>query len=226
VKLVKPRKVNWANCSKVLIFYNNNNRGGDEISSSPPQQYDNNFMNYAPPVSAAQRLVYFLDAIAEYTGTTTAWLTGVMVVVTCTVVTLRHVFSIGSIGLQESVTYMHALVFMLGAAYTLKNGEHVRVDIFYRKLSIRARAWVDVLGSLVFTLPLMIFIGWGSWDFVRESWRIAEGSTDSGGLGGVFLLKSLLPLMALSVSLQALAELLRNLLVLMNITPALEDASC
>lgn len=195
--------------------------------SSPPQQYDNNFiMTHASSVSASQRFIYFLDAIAEYTGTSTAWLTGLMVVVTCTVVTLRHVFSIGSVALQESVTYMHALVFMLGAAYTLKHGEHVRVDIFYRKLSLRTRAWVDVLGSLVFTLPLMIFIGWGSLDFVRESWRIYEGSTDSGGLAGVYLLKTLLPLMAISLSLQALAEMLRNLLVLMNITPVPEDASC
>ncbi len=72
----------------------------------------------------------------------------------------------------------------------------------------------------------MIFIGWGSMEFVSESWRIGEGSTDSGGLGGVYLLKSLLPLMALSVSLQAIAEMLRSLLVLMNITPAQEEASC
>lgn len=172
------------------------------------------------------RIVRSLDAIAEFTGTTTAWLTGVMVVVTCIVVTLRHLFGIGSVALQESVTYMHAAVFMLGAAYALKTGDHVRVDIFFRKFSAHKRAWVEVLGSLLFTLPVMIFIGWGSLDFVRESWRIGEGSTDSGGLAGVYLLKTLLPLMAISVSLQAIAELLRNLLVLMNITPAVEESSC
>jgi TRAP-type mannitol/chloroaromatic compound transport system permease small subunit len=120
---------------------------------------------------------------------------------------------------------MHAMVFMLGAAYALKTGDHVRVDIFYRTFSARKRAWVEVLGSLLFTLPLMGFIGWGSVDFVRESWRIGEGSTDSGGLGGVYLLKGLLPVMAVSVSLQAIAELLRNLLVLMDIAP-LEESSC
>lgn len=165
-------------------------------------------------------LVRWLDAIAEFTGTSTAWLTGIMVVIACIVVGLRHLFDIGSIALQESVTYMHAMVFMLGAAYTLKNGGHVRVDIMYRRFSPHQRAWVEVLGSLLFTLPLMIFIGWGSWGFVQESWRIHEGSTDSGGIGGVYLLKSLLPLMAVSVSLQAIAELLRNLLVLMNVAPA------
>lgn len=180
------------------------------------------------PVSSFA-LVRWLDAIAEFTGNSTAWLTGIMVLIACIVVGLRHLFGIGSIALQESVTYMHAMVFMLGAGYTLKRGGHVRVDILYRRFSARKRAWVDVLGSLLLTLPLMIFIGWGSWEFVQESWRINEGSTDSGGIGGVYLLKSLLPLMALSLSLQALAELLRSLLVLMNVTPEnneQEHASC
>ena len=188
-------------------------------------------MNSIPASASPNPVVRWLDAIAEFTGTTTAWLTGIMVIIACIVVGLRHVFDIGSIALQESVTYMHAAVFMLGAAYTLKNDGHVRVDILHKKMSPRARAWVEVLGSLLFTLPLMIFIGWGSLEFVQESWRIGEGSTDSGGIGGVYLLKSLLPLMALSVSLQAIAELLRSLLLLMNVTPAngvdaQEQASC
>ena len=169
--------------------------------------------------------VRWLDTFAELTGTTTAWLTLAMVLITSWVVLMRHVFDIGSIALQESVTYMHAAVFMLGSAYTLKRGGHVRVDIFYRRLSARARAWVDAIGSLIFTLPVMVFIGIGSWDFVMDSWGIKEGSTDSGGLNWVYGLKALLPLMALSVGLQALAELLRNLFVLMNITPANEDSN-
>lgn len=138
-----------------------------------------------------------------------------MVIITCIVVVLRHVFSIGSIALQESVTYMHALVFMMGAAYALKTGDHVRVDIMYRRFSLQTRAWIDALGSLLFALPVMLFIGFGSWDFVKESWRISEGSNDSGGLAGVYLLKSLLLVMAFCVSAQAIAELLRNLMVLM-----------
>lgn len=171
-------------------------------------------------------IVRALDYIAEVTGTTTAWLTAIMVIIACIVVGLRHLFDIGSIALQESVTYMHAAVFMLGTAFTLKRGGHVRVDILYRRYQPRTRAWVDALGSLLFTLPLMLFIGFGSVEFVCESWRIGEGSQDSGGIGGVYLLKTLLPVMAISVSLQAIAELLRNLLVLMNVTPAVEHASC
>lgn len=141
-----------------------------------------------------------------------------MVLAASVVVLLRKVFDIGLIGLQESVTYMHAIVFMLAAAWALQRGAHVRVDIFYRRFSQSTQAWIDILGSLFFTLPLMIFIGIGSWDFVGESWRIQEGSTDSGGLAFVFLLKSLLPLMAFTVCLQALADIARNLCFLMNIT--------
>ncbi len=183
-------------------------------------------MNHPATAAAPRSLITLLDNITEFTGTTTAWLTGIMVLIASIVVGLRHLFGIGSIGLQESVTYMHAAVFMLGAAYTLKHDGHVRVDILHKKMSVQARAWIEVLGSLLFTLPVMIFIGWGSVDFVRESWRIYEGSTDSGGIGGVYLLKTLLPVMALSVSLQAIAELLRNLFVLMNIAPHTENSSC
>jgi TRAP-type mannitol/chloroaromatic compound transport system permease small subunit len=170
-------------------------------------------MTEQPSVIAA--LLRRLDQLTELTGTSTAWLTLVMVVIACAVVALRYL-GLGSIALQESVTYMHALVFMLGTAFTLKRGGHVRVDIFYSRFSARAQAWVDALGSLLLTLPLMLFIGWSSWEFVQESWRISEGSADSGGLSIVYLLKSLLPLMALSVGLQALAELLRNLARLMQ----------
>ncbi len=96
-------------------------------------------MNNTHPSTSSNSVGRCLDAIAEFTGTTTAWLTGIMVIIACIVVGLRHVFDIGSIALQESVTYMHAAVFMLGAAYTLKNDGHVRVDIVHKKMSPRAR---------------------------------------------------------------------------------------
>ncbi len=181
-------------------------------------------MSFTPSVDLPRpALVRWLDAIAEFTGTATAWLTLLMVLITSLVVILRHGFNLGSTAMQESVTYMHGLVFMLGAAYTLKHGGQVRVDIFYNRFTARTRAWVDALGSLLFALPLVVFIGWGSWDYVLRAWAISEGSSDSGGLGGVYLFKTLLPLMALSLGLQVLADLLRNLLQLMQ---AEEQPSC
>ena len=152
-----------------------------------------------------KRLGHRLDSINEWAGRTVAWLTLAMVIVTFTVVLLRYLFNIGWIAMQESITYMHALVFMLGAAYTLKHEGHVRVDIFYSKFSARARAWVDLLGTLFLLLPVCLFILWISGDYVASSWRVLEGSREAGGLPMVFLLKSIIPLMAGLMILQGIS---------------------
>ena len=153
-----------------------------------------------------------IDRLSELTGRLTAWLTLAMVLVTCLVVILRYVFDIGFIWLQESVTWMHAVVFMLGAAYTLEREEHVRVDVFYRRFGERGRAVVDLLGVVVFLLPLCGWIDWSSWDFVATSWRIGEASRESGGLPYpmVPLLKSVLVVMPAALALQGLSLGLRS----------------
>lgn len=145
-----------------------------------------------------------LDRINVATGKAAAWLTLFMVVVTFVVVVMRYVFDAGLIWLQESVIWMHAAVFMLGAAYTLRAEEHVRVDIFYRTMSERRRAWVDLLGVVIFLLPLCVFLAWKSVDFVAQSWNLREASRESGGLPYPFvpLLKSVLLLMPVTVALQ------------------------
>lgn len=153
-----------------------------------------------------------IDRLSELTGRLTAWLTLAMVLVTCLVVVLRYVFDIGFIWLQESVTWMHAVVFMLGAAYTLEREDHVRVDVFYRRFGERGRAVVDLLGVFLFLLPLCGWIGWSSWDFVATSWRIGEASRESGGLPYplVPLLKSVLVVMPAALALQGLSLGLRS----------------
>ncbi len=155
-----------------------------------------------------------LEAIADFTGRLVAWFTLLMVLITFAVVVLRYAFNTGWIAMQESITYLHALVFMLGAAYTLEQGGHVRVDIFYQKFSEKGRAWVNLLGTALLLYPLMIFIAWISWDYVSESWKVMEGSREAGGLPGVFLLKTLLLLMPVAVMLQGLALMLRSLAVI------------
>lgn len=172
----------------------------------------------APPPVAIRVLVSGLDTVTEWLGRTTAWLAPLMVLATCAVVLLRYGLGQGSVALQESVIYMHAALFMLGAGYALKHHRQVRVDILYRRFSPEGRAWVDALGGLLFLIPLAVFIGWISQDFVRSAWRIREMSADSGGLPWVYLLKTLIPLLALSLLLQAVAEVLRNLLRLMGYT--------
>lgn len=165
-----------------------------------------------------QQTVKGLDYFVATVGKAVAWLTVFMVLATGIVVALRRGFDIGSIALQESVTYMHAAVFLLGAAYALQRGAQVRVDILYRRFSTQNKAWVDSLGALIFLLPVSVFIGLISWNFVLNSWHIHEASADSGGLSLVYLLKSLIPLAAFNLCLQGIAEVLRNLLVLMGVT--------
>ncbi|MFT5484151.1 MAG: TRAP-type mannitol/chloroaromatic compound transport system permease small subunit, partial [Halieaceae bacterium] len=155
-------------------------------------------------------LVSLIDRITVYTGKALAWLGLAMALLTASIVLLRYGFGLGSIAMQEATIYMHACLFMLGAAYTLKTNSHVRVDIFYRKFSPRTRSWVNCLGTIVFLMPLCAFLVGVSWDYVTNSWAIREVSAEPGGLPAVFLLKSLIFLMAANLGAQALAELLRN----------------
>jgi len=163
-----------------------------------------------------------LKRFSEWTGHAIAWVMVPMVVVQFAVVVLRYQFGIGWIWMQESILWMHAAVFMLAAAYTLKRDEHVRVDIFYSRLDRRGRAWVDVLGTLILLLPVVIFLIVASWDYVYVSWDIQEGSREAGGLPYPFvpLLKSLIPLSAFLLLIQGIANLISDVSILFGHEPA------
>ena len=167
-----------------------------------------------PLLNTLRQTADTIDAISEWSGRIVSWLTLAMVLVTFAIVVLRYAFSMGWIAMQESVTFMHALVFLLGAAFTLKREGHVRVDIFYRKLGVKGRAVVDLLGACLLLLPVCGFIFWLSWDYVTASWALKEGSREAGGLPGVFLLKSAIPLMAGLLILQGVSQILRATLTL------------
>jgi TRAP-type mannitol/chloroaromatic compound transport system permease small subunit len=147
----------------------------------------------------------------DWIGRTIAWLTLLMVLVTFAVAVLRYGFDWGSIALQESVLYLHSLVFMAGAAYTLRHDSHVRVDIFYSRFSRRKKAWVDLLGTLLLLLPFCLFILWSGWPYVRNAWSILESSREAGGLPLVFLLKSMIPLLAVLLMVQGVSVILHSL---------------
>mgnify|MGYP001081736744 CR=1 FL=1 len=161
-----------------------------------------------------QGFIQWVDRFTESCGRLLAWLAVLMMLAMAAVVVLRYGLETGSIALQESITYMHASLFMLGLAFTLKHDGHVRVDIFYQRFSARQRAWVNSLGGIIFLLPLCLFIVAISIDFVGQSWQVHEVSTEPGGIPAVFLLKTLIPLMAINLALQGLVEVLRNALVL------------
>lgn len=157
------------------------------------------------------RLVHFLDCVTDIIGKAISFLLLFMMLVTCLVVVLRYLFNSGEIiFLQQVVSYLHATTFLLAAGWTLKRNGHVRVDIFYRKMSARRKAWVDSLGILIFLMPFCVFLFMTSMDFVGRSWSIKETSVDAGGIPYVYLLKTLIPGMAVLLFLQGTAELLRN----------------
>ncbi len=171
-----------------------------------------------------QRLQSALSSINESVGRAISWLTLCMVLVTFLVVVLRYAFNLGWIAMQESVTYMHALVFLLGAAYTLKHDGHVRVDIFYRRLGERGRAWVDLLGALLLLWPVCIYITWVSWDYIASSWAVREASGEAGGLPGVYLLKTAIVVMTTLVAIQGTVQVLRSILVIRGVGAVGEQA--
>lgn len=135
-----------------------------------------------------------------------------MVLVTFVIVVMRYAFDVGLIWMQESVVWMHAFVFMMGAAYTLQQEGHVRVDIFYGKMQPKGRAMIDLVGVLIFLLPLTFFLALKAYDFVAVSWQLHEASRESGGLPYPFipLLKSIIVLMPITVGLQGVSLLMRS----------------
>ncbi|GAB2789615.1 TRAP transporter small permease subunit [Halomonas shantousis] len=173
-------------------------------------------MNRASSVPAP---LAWIDAVTEWLGKTLAWLTIVMMLIQFLIVVLRYIFSFNSVPMQESVMYMHAVLFLLAASYTFKHDGHVRVDIFYRRLSPRTQAWVDLLGILLLLIPFMSFVIASSLGYVGKSWAILEGSPDSGGIPAVFLLKTLIPAFAVLMIVQGIAEVVRKSLIISGRLP-------
>ena len=147
-------------------------------------------------------------------GQLISWLTLLLVILVMTVVISRYLLGVGSIAIQESVTYVHAIVFMLGLAFTLQRGGHVRVDIFYREFSPRRKAAVDLIGTIIFLLPLCGLILFSSWDYVMASWSIKETSSETGGIAAVYLLKTLIIMMPITLGMQGIAQMIDSILII------------
>ena len=162
-------------------------------------------------------LAQTIDGISRGVGNAVAYSAVAMAVVTTTVVILRYGFGQGAIAAQESVLYLHGALFMLGAAPTLLTDKHVRVDVFYRNFTDRQKHWVNIIGHTVFTLPFCTLIVLGSWGYVSESWSIMESSPEPGGIPAVFLLKTLIPAMAVLLALQAVSLIIQGLIELSEV---------
>ena len=165
-------------------------------------------------MNALARFVRTVDTLNEWVGRGTAWLCLAMVLITFGVVVLRYAFSLGWVWLQESYVWLHGIVFMVGAGYTLLHGGHVRVDIFYRSKDARFKAWVDLFGSLLLLMPMIVVVFWAGADYIRDSWMRLEQSREAGGLHGLFLLKSVIWVFCVLLGLQGLSLAARSWLIL------------
>lgn len=162
-------------------------------------------------MNALLRLAALITAANRVLFNAVAWLTGLMVLGYFLIALLRYALGWGSVAMQESVMYLHAAVFMLAAAAGLAADSHVRVDIFYSRWSAGRKALANLGGSLLLLLPFALFVLIASWDYVARAWQLRETSSDPGGLAYVWLLKTLIPLMAVQLIAQALAQALHAL---------------
>ncbi|MDF1846464.1 MAG: TRAP transporter small permease subunit [Parvibaculaceae bacterium] len=167
----------------------------------------------------------WIDAFSNRTGRIIAWAALLMVLIQFTVVMMRYVFGLSSVWMQESIIYLHGILFMLAAGYTLYCDGHVRVDIFYREASPKYKATIDLIGTIMFLWPVAILVIYVSWPYVASSWRVLEGSRETSGIPAVFLLKTVIPVFALFIILQGLSTVLRSLLTLTGRATARDDDS-
>ena len=163
-----------------------------------------------------QTLINVIDTLSEWTGRLAAWLVLALVLLICYDVAMRYLFQQGSVALQELEWHLFALIFLLGAAYTLKHNEHVRVDVVYNShfISDRQRAFINIFGILFMLIPFCLLILISSWPFVENAFYYQEASPDPGGLPYRYLLKASLLVAFGLLLLQGIAELLRNILKL------------
>lgn len=171
-------------------------------------------VQYLPRTATLERVARFCSTVNELVGRAVSWLVLTMVLFTFTVAMLRYGFGVGWIWLQETYVWMHGIIIMIGAGYTLLHDGHVRVDVFYRSASARFKAWVNLLGSVFLLLPTIIVVTWTAWPYVLRSWARLETSDQPGGLPGLYLLKSTMLAFALLLTLQGAALLIRSVLVL------------
>ena len=161
-----------------------------------------------------KNLSLLIDSFSEMVGKVCSWFVVLMVLITFTVVVMRYGLNMGSVMLQDVVLYLHGGLFLLGSAFALKRGSHVRVDIFYRDFSEKRKALVDLIGNIVFLQPVCWAILLFSWGYVEFSWRIMEVSPEPDGLPFVYMQKSLLVVLAVFLALQSLSEIIKSVLTL------------
>ncbi|WP_044240723.1 TRAP transporter small permease subunit [Flexithrix dorotheae] len=163
-----------------------------------------------------QTYIHIVNQINENLGRAIAWLSSILVIVICLDVAIKNIFSISSVAFFELQWHLFALIFLLGAAYTLKHDKHVRVDVFYQKLSPKGQAWVNIIGSIIFLIPFCIIIIKSSLPYVATSYKLAEGSNDAGGLPARYIIKSSIFIGFFFLLIQGISLIFSSLLTVLD----------
>ena len=156
-----------------------------------------------------KQLQILIDKVTNNIAYILSYMLILLIIIVFSTVFFRYVLSISYVILQELIMYIHALIFMLGISYTLKEKAHVKIDIIYNILTKENQNLVSSVGVLLFILPTSLFISYISLDMVFQSWRVLEGSSEAGGLNLVFILKSLIPVTGILIFFQGLSELMK-----------------
>lgn len=152
-----------------------------------------------------------IENLSEKIGKSVSWLTFVLVLLVCFDVVSRYLFKSSSVAVQELEWHLFAVIFLLGAAYTFKHDEHVRVDLIYSRLSHKSQSLINILGTIIFLIPFCLMIIYASQTFVISSFNMGETSPDPGGLPARYILKAILPISFLLILFQSFALIIRSL---------------
>ena len=165
---------------------------------------------------ALATFVRLVDALNRVIGRSAAWLILATVLICAAVALGRYLLGFGRIWLQELYVVCFAVSFMLVAPLAYQSDQHIRIEVLHQRFGPRARAWIEILGCVLFLIPWLALVAWSSLPFVRLAWLVREPSAQPGGLDGIYLVKAVIPLFALLMLLQALAAIGRRLLLLMG----------
>lgn len=163
-----------------------------------------------------KQLSLFIENLIEVTGKIVSWLSIVLVAIIGVDVLLRYAFNKSTAALFELEWHLFAIIFMIGAAYTLKYDKHVRVDVFYTNFSKKRKAWINLVGTVFFLIPFCVVIIVTSIPFVIASYNIMESSADPGGLPYRYIIKATIPIGISLLLLQGISELLKSLIAILN----------
>ena len=169
-------------------------------------------------MNSLRQLAHLINAVNDGIGRFVSWLALAMVLVQMIVVVMRYVFGISVLVMQESIWYMHSIIFLVASGYTLLHDGHVRVDILYGSASPRGKAIINLLGVIFILLPVCIMIWWVAWPYVVAAWKVREGSVEVSGIQGVYLLKTCILVFAGTLFLQGISQAVSSIFVIAGIS--------